>query len=119
MKRPKGLLLFLGAALVLAVGIASSWTHEPQAKHHHDLHGVITKVEPEKNQFEIKTDAGHVVLCLIDDKTSVRRGDKPISLKDVQPGERAHCHCAALRGDRHYSASLLLETPKKKKAPPK
>lgn len=116
MKRSKVLRLTLaGAALLVAVGVGGSWAHEPPTKHHHDLRGVITKVEPEKNQFEIKTDTDHVALCLIDEKTKLRRGDKPIALKDVRPGERARCHCAARRDGRHYSQSLLLEPEKEKK----
>ena len=99
----------LTALLLLGSGPPGAEAHEPQAKHHHDLRGVITKVEADKNEFEIKTDAGHVVLCVIDEKTTLKRGNKRIRLADVQPGERARCHCAALRGDRHYSTSLLLE----------
>ncbi|MFQ5694476.1 MAG: hypothetical protein ACE5HB_00650, partial [Terriglobia bacterium] len=100
--------------LVTAAGLATLWGAAGETKHHHDLRGVIVKVEAEKNHFEIKTDAGHVVLCVIDNKTRLRRGSKKITLKEVRPGARAHCHCAALRDGRHYSQSLLLESAKKK-----
>lgn len=104
--------LLAAAALLLAATVARG--EEPPAKHHHDLRGVINKVAPEKNEFEIKTDAGRVVLCLIDSKTALRRGEKKVDLKDVRPGERARCHCAAIRDGKHYSQSLLLEPSKEK-----
>lgn len=113
--------LTLGFLLLAALWVAAGQggplfaAGEPEAKHHHDLRGVITKVEPKKNEFKIKTDAGRVVLCLIDDKTRLKRGSEKISLKDVRPGERARCHCSALRNGRHYSQSLLLEAAKEKK----
>jgi hypothetical protein len=107
-KRPERLAALLAAALLVAatVGIGAV---ERKAKHHHDLLGVITKVEPAKNQFEIKTDAGHIVLCLIDDKSTLRRGSEKITLEQVRVGDRAHCHCATLKDGRHYSRSLLVE----------
>ena len=85
---------------------------ESKPTHHHDLRGVITKVEPEKNRFEIRTGGGRVVLCVVDKETTLKRGHKKITLKDVKPGERARCHCAALRNGRHYSQSLRLEEKK-------
>lgn len=100
------------AALLASLGPAAITpaAHEPEAKHHHDLRGVITKVDAERNEFEIKTDAGRVVLCLIDEKTTLKRGNENIKLTDVTPGVRAHCHCASLRNGRHYSKSLRIET---------
>lgn len=102
----------LGAVVVVPVGLAA---HEGHTSHHHDLRGTIKKVEADRNQFEIETGKGHVVLCLIDQNTTIRRGDKKITLAEVQPGERAHCHCAAIRNDRHYSQSLVVEPARKKR----
>ncbi|MFQ5778760.1 MAG: hypothetical protein ACE5IP_12210 [Terriglobia bacterium] len=109
--------VWVGAA-VLVAGATVVLSLEPafaqQAKHHHDLRGVITKIEAAKNRFEIKTDAGKIVRCVVDEKSALKRGTEKISLKDVRPGERAHCHCASLRDGRHYSRSLLLAPAKKK-----
>ncbi|MFQ5723246.1 MAG: hypothetical protein ACE5G6_02045 [Terriglobia bacterium] len=107
--------LLLAAALASVVGAQEQAAPAQESKptHHHDLRGVITKVEPEENRFEIRTGGGRVVLCVVDKETTLKRGDKKITLADVQPGERAHCHCAALRDGRHYSQSLHLEKKKK------
>lgn len=106
--------VLLAASLVAGLPAASPalGAEKSQPKHHHDLRGVITKVEADKNQFEIQTQAGRIVLCVIDEKSTLKRGHEKIRLKDVRAGERARCHCAALRGNRHYSESLLLEEKK-------
>ncbi len=111
------LLVSLLVAASVALGgwrpASASQQEKSEAKHHHDLRGVISKVEPEKNQFEIRTDAGRVVLCLIDEETTIKRGSEKIKLKEVRRGQRAYCHCAALRNGRHYSTSLLVEQKEK------
>lgn len=108
MKRTHFLPLLLAAGLAC---VTTAWGHEEhgKVKHHHELRGTIVKVEAEKNQFSIETDRGQVVLCVIDEKTVVKREGKKIELRDVQAGERARCHCAALREGKHYSEQLLLE----------
>ncbi len=85
------------------------WDTPAKGRHHHDLRGVITKVEPENHQFEIKTDRDRIVLCYVDDKSTLRRGTAKITLKEVRVGDRARCHCVAQKEGRHYSQSLLLE----------
>lgn len=108
-----GGLLAVALALGAPQSTAAGEGGKSEVKHHHDLRGVITKVEAEKNEFEIKTDAGRVVLCLINEDTTVKRGTETIRLKDVKPGDRAFCHCAALRNGRHYSTSLRVEEKEK------
>ncbi|MFQ5695138.1 MAG: hypothetical protein ACE5HB_04040 [Terriglobia bacterium] len=112
----------VGTALVAATLLGGGATQraatadgQAKAKHHHDLRGVIVKVDPAKDEFEIKTNAGRIVLCFLDKESTVRRGSKKVTLKDVQPGERARCHCAALQKGRHYSQTLQLEPRKKEK----
>ncbi len=113
----KQLLVSLLLASSIALGgwrpASASQQEKAEAKHHHDLRGVISKVEPDKNRFEIRTDAGRVVLCLIDEETTIKRGSEKIELEEVTRGQRAYCHCAALRNGRHYSTSLLVEQKEK------
>ncbi len=99
-----------GAAIVIALLTCASsvWSGEHE-KDHHDLRGMIVKVAPAKNEFTIQTDEGEVAVCLVDGKTVIKRGDKSIRLNEVRAGERAYCHCAAMKNGKHYSEQVLLE----------
>ncbi len=37
-----------------------------------------------------------------------------IGLDEVRPGDRAYCHCAAMKEGKHYWVQLVLETAGKK-----
>lgn len=111
MKRNSFLAMLLTGALTC---MPLAWGHEghEQVKHHHELRGKIVTVEPEKNEFTFETDQGRIVVCVIDAKTVLKRDGKTIQLGDVRAGERARCHCAAVKEGKHYSQQLLLEKKK-------
>ncbi len=111
MKQTALLVAILVGLQAWVLSLAGHGTGE-QVKHHHELRGRIAKVEPAKNEFTIETDQGHQVLCVIDAKTVLKRDNKTIKLDDVRPGERARCHCAAIKDGKHYSQQLLLEKEK-------
>ena len=114
MRRGSFLVLALTGALACTLSLWADEDRE-QAKHHHELRGKIVKVELENNEFTIKTYQGHLVVCVIDAQTVLKLDGRTIKLSDVRLGQRARCHCAALKNGKHYSQQLLLE--KKSKQP--
>ena len=108
MRRTSLLAVALSAMLA---STASLWSHpgHDHVKHHHVLLGRIVSVDPDKNEFTINTETDHAVVCFVDSKTVVKRDGRKIDLGEVRAGERARCHCAAIKGGKHYSQQLLLE----------
>lgn len=108
MKRNRFLAVLLAEMLAGTLPLRAGEDDE-QPKHHHDLRGKIVSVDTEKNKFALETHRGRTVVCFIDARTVVKRAGRRIELNEVRVGERARCHCAALRDGRHYSQQLLLE----------
>lgn len=103
------LAMMLSGALACATSL---WCQQERGRvqHHHELRGAIVRVEPEKNQFIIAIAKKQEVVCVVDSKTVVKRDNRTITLGDVRAGERARCHCAAIRHGKHYSRQLLIES---------
>ncbi len=70
-------------------------------------------VEPQKNEFTIRTGQGKVAVCYLDEKTVVRRDGNGIKLSDVHAGVRAYCHCSAMNEGKHYSEQLVVRNNKR------
>lgn len=100
------------AALAVLLASTAAAAARQHGKFHHELRGEIVKVEPDKNEFTVKTNQGEVAVCFIDDKSVVERGGKKIKLDEVRPGDRAYCHCSAEKNGRHYSVELQINKDK-------
>ena len=103
---------FLAMMLTGALACAFSASGHERGRYHHHLRGRIVKVEPTKSEFTIRTNQGEVALCFIDAETVLKRDGRRIELNEVHAGERAYCHCAAMKDGKHYSEQLLLEKKK-------
>ena len=99
---------YLAGGLIALLACALAAGAREHGKYHHDLRGKVTSVEPAKNQFTFQTNQGEVAVCVIDEKSEIRRDGRKIKLDEVRPGERAYCHCAALKNGKHYSVELLI-----------
>lgn len=117
MKEKLLFLVVMGAALFMAAPV---WGNQSlkTSSYHHELRGTILKVDKAKNEFTIKTYRGQVVECLANAKTVVKdSGGKRISLSEVRAGDRAYCHCDAMRDGKHYSVYLLVKSGRGKHNP--
>lgn len=89
-----------------------------ESRYHHELRGTILKVDEAKKEFTIKTYYGQVVECLINAKTVMKDSDgKRINFSEVHAGDRAYCHCDAMREGKHYSVYLLVKSRRLKHSP--
>lgn len=102
-------LIVIGAAIFTATP-AQCKQSTKTSRYHHELRGTILKVNPAKAEFTIKTYHGEVVECLMNAKTVVKNSDgKRIHFREVRAGDRAYCHCDAMRDGKHYSVYLLVK----------
>ncbi len=112
-------------ALVLGIVAATfAWAlpvvaqkDENAARFHHELRGKIVHLDRAKDEFTINTDDGKTVECVVSSQTVFKNtAGKRIKFSNLQPGDRAYCHCREMRDGKHYSVYLLVQTKHQRQA---
>ena len=102
------LVLFL-ATLGATLGQAATTPHQPDSSAPKTVSGEVVSVDSAKHEVVIKDGAGAEVHIVVNESTTLTKGDKTVSLADLKAGEKVAVEADEAEG-KLVAKTIAVET---------